>query len=351
MRKLIIQIPCFNEEQTLAFTLAALPRQVAGIDRVEWLVIDDGSTDRTSAVARECGVDHVVRFTRNQGLAKAFVAGLDTAIKAGADIIVNTDGDNQYYADDIPTLIEPILAGRADVVVGARPIAMIESFSPLKKLLHRAGSWAVRRVSNTTIPDAPSGFRALSRHAAMRLNVFNEYTYTLETIIQAGVKNMAMVSVPVRVNKQTRPSRLIRSIPRYIRASIITILRISMTYRPLRFFALPGLASFAFGLLLGLRFMYAYFTTGGAGHVQSLILAALLLGSGFFLMVVGLLADLIAVNRKLLEDIKYRVRRLESAHGDRVSSGAVMEGAFTAPRLRRVPRRAQAAGITRRTVS
>ncbi len=312
MRKLIIQIPCFNEEETLGKTLEALPRAVPGIETVEWLVIDDGSTDRTVAIAREHGVDHIVRLPSNKGLAKAFLAGIDASIRAGADIIVNTDGDNQYCADDIPTLIEPILEGRAELVVGARPIVQIETFSPLKKVLQRIGSWVVRRASRTTIPDAPSGFRAMSRNAAMSINVFNEHTYTLETIIQAGIKNMGLLSVPVRVNKVTRPSRLIRSLRSYLKASIITIVRISMTYRPLRFFAVPGLGALAIGFLLGLRFVYHYLTGNGGGHVQSLILAALLLGGGSFLIVMGLVADLMAVNRKLLEDIKRRVWKLET---------------------------------------
>jgi glycosyltransferase involved in cell wall biosynthesis len=321
MPKLVIQIPCFNEEATLPETLSALPRELPGVDTIEWLIVDDGSTDRTVEVAREHGADHVVRLPRNQGLAKAFLAGLDASIRAGADIIVNTDADNQYAAGDIPTLLEPILKGAAEIVIGARPIVHIETFSPVKKALQRIGSWVVRRASRTTVPDAPSGFRAFSRAAAMRINVFNEHTYTVETIIQAGIKNMALVSVPVRVNKVTRPSRLIRSVPSYLKASVITITRISMTYRPLRFFALPGLAAFAAGALLGLRFIYYYVTGDGAGHIQSLILAALLMGSGFFLVVVGMLADLMAVNRKLLEEIKCRVRKLESERGAAEQTG------------------------------
>lgn len=307
--KLIIQVPCYNEEATLSIALGALPRELPGIDKVEWLIIDDGSKDRTVEVARECGVDHVVRLPRNQGLAKGFIAGLDACLKAGADIIVNTDADNQYCADDIPKLIDPILKGEAEIVVGARPIDEIEHFSPMKKVLQKLGSWVVRIASKTDVPDAPSGFRAMSRKAAMQLNVFNEYTYTLETIIQAGQKNMAIVSVPIRTNGDLRPSRLVKSIPAYIRRSILTIVRIFITYKPFRFFVVLGTSVFAIGFLVGLRFLYHYLIGHGAGHIQSLILSALLMGTGFFLGVTGLMADLISVNRKLLEDIQYNMRR------------------------------------------
>jgi glycosyltransferase involved in cell wall biosynthesis len=309
--RLIIQIPCYNEEATLAITLSALPRQLPDIDKVEWLIIDDGSKDRTVEVARQYGVDHVVRLPRNQGLAKGFMAGLDACLKAGADIIVNTDADNQYCADDIPKLIEPIVRGEAEIVVGARPIDEIGHFSPLKKALQKLGSWVVRIASKTDIPDAPSGFRAMSRKAAMQLNVFNEYTYTLETIIQAGQKNMAIVSVPIRTNSDLRPSRLVKSIPSYVQRSILTIVRIFMTYKPFRFFVVPGVIAFAIGFLIGLRFLYHYMVGQGAGHIQSLILAALLMGTGFFLGVTGLIADLIAVNRKLLEKLDVRLRQVE----------------------------------------
>lgn len=310
--KLIIQIPCYNEEQTLGIALAALPRSLPGVESVEWLVIDDGSSDRTVGVAHAHGVDHVVRLARNQGLARAFMAGLDASLNAGADIIVNTDADNQYCADDIPKLIEPILAGHAEIVVGERPIAEIEHFSPMKKLLQKLGSAVVRIASNTDIPDAPSGFRAMSRNAAMQLNVFSEYTYTLETIIQAGQKGMAIRSVPVRTNQDLRPSRLVKSIPRYVQRSILTILRIFMTYKPFRFFAVPGAISFACGFLIGLRFLYYFITAGGVGHIQSLILAALLMGNGFFLIITGLVADLISVNRKMLEGLQYKMRQIAS---------------------------------------
>ena len=309
--RLFIQIPCLNEEETLPGTLKDLPRQLPGVGRIEWLVIDDGSDDRTGEVAREHGVDHVVRLPNNRGLAHAFMVGIDACLERGADIIVNTDADNQYDARDIAGLIRPIIEGRAEMVIGARPITEIESFSPIKKLLQRFGSWTVRRASSTSVPDAPSGFRAFSKSAAMRLHVFNEHTYTLETIIQAGQKSMAVETVPVRTHAPTRPSRLIRSTPSYIRRSATTILRIFMTYRPFRFFAVPGALLWTVGLSLGLRFLYYYWTGDGAGHVQSVILAALLLGAGGALVVIGLLADLIGVNRKLLEEVDYRVRKVE----------------------------------------
>ena len=311
--KLIIQIPCYNEEKTLSVTLNALPRQIKGIQEIEWLIINDGSTDRTVGVALAHGVDHIVNFTKNQGLAKAFMAGLEASLRAGADIIVNTDADNQYCANDIPKLIEPILSGKTDIVVGSRPIAEIEHFSPIKKILQKLGSWVVRVASKTDIPDAPSGFRAISRDAAMRLNVFNEYTYTLETIIQSGQKGMAIKSVPIRTNKDLRPSRLVKSISSYISQSILTIIRIFMTYRPLRFFAIPGVISFSLGMLISLRFLYFYLTGNGSGHIQSIVLAALLLGTGFFLCVVGLIADLIAVNRKLMEKLDWRMQQVEES--------------------------------------
>ena len=239
--KLVIQIPCYNEAETLPVTLGQLPREVPGVDCVEWLVIDDGSRDKTAQVAREYGVDHVVQFKTNLGLARAFLAGLDAALQVGADIIVNTDADNQYRSDDIEALIRPILGGNAEIVVGARPISEILEFSFAKKLLQRFGSWVVRSVSSAEVPDAPSGFRAMSREAAMRLNVFSDYTYTLETIIQAGRKGIAIQSVPIRTNPSLRPSRLISSVPAYVRRSAETIVRISMTYRPFRFFAVPAL--------------------------------------------------------------------------------------------------------------
>jgi glycosyltransferase involved in cell wall biosynthesis len=309
--KIVIQIPCHNEEEALGTTLESLSAALKDFESVETLIIDDGSSDGTVDVARAHGVDHIVRLPTRQGLAKAFLAGLDASLAAGADIIVNTDADNQYNAADIPALVAPVLEGQADIVIGERPIDEIGHFSPVKKILQKIGSWAVRLASKTTIPDAPSGFRAFSRDAAMRLHVFNDYTYTLETIIQAGQKNMAIVSVPIRVNEELRPSRLVKSIPTYVRKSLLTIVRIFMTYRPFRFFAVPGMAIAAIGILIGVRFLVFFFSGSGEGHVQSLILAALLISTGFFMVVVGLLADLIAVNRKLLEEIDWRTRKVE----------------------------------------
>jgi glycosyltransferase involved in cell wall biosynthesis len=311
MTKLIVQIPCYNEQDTLAVALSALPRSVPGVDVVEWLVIDDGSQDGTAEVAKQHGVDHIVRLPRHQGLSRAFVAGLEASLEAGADVIVNTDADNQYRAEDIPKLIEPILKGEAEIVVGARPIGEIEHFSPAKKALQRFGSWLTRVISKTDVQDAPSGFRALSREAAMRLHVFNEYTYTIETIIQAGQKGMAITSVPIGINKELRPSRLVTSLPGYLNRQLLTMVRIFVTYRPFRFFAALGGTAFAIGLAISLRFLYFYFTEGGRGHIQSLILSALLMGIGVSLGVVGLLADLISVNRQLLEGLDWRLKKLE----------------------------------------
>lgn len=292
-------------------TLKALPRSLPGIEEIEWLVIDDGSTDDTIEVARANGVDHIVRLPCHRGLAGAFMAGLDASLKAGADIIVNTDADNQYCADDIPMLIQPIVEGWAEIVIGSRPIRDIKHFSATKKILQKVGSAVVRLASRTSVPDAPSGFRAFTRNAAMQLHVFSEYSYTLETIIQAGQKGMAIASVPVRTNPYTRPSRLVASIPAYLNRQVTTIVRIFMTYRPFRFFAGPGMFLFIAGFMVGLRFLYFYLTVGGEGKIQSLILAALLMGSGFFLMVVGLVTDLIAVNRNLLERLDWKVQQIE----------------------------------------
>jgi len=311
MTKLIIQIPCYNEEATLGVTLSALPRKIPGVNIVEWLIIDDGSTDGTIEVAKAYGVDHIVRLPRNQGLAKGFMAGLEACLRAGADIIVNTDADNQYCADDIPKLVEPIVSGKAEIVVGARPISDIKHFSLFKKFLQKMGSRIVRFASKTDIPDAPSGFRAISRDAAMQLNVFSEYTYTLETIIQAGQKNMAITSVPIRINEDLRPSRLVKSIPSYVQRSILTIFRIFVTYRPFQFFSTSSAFFFGAGFLIGVRFLYFYVTSGGIGHIQSLILASLLMGLGGLLFILGLLADLISVNRKLLEKLDWRIQKIE----------------------------------------
>jgi glycosyltransferase involved in cell wall biosynthesis len=312
MTKVIIQIPCYNEEETLGVTLSALPRQLSGIDRVEWLIINDGSRDRTVEVAIAHGVDHIVNFDYNQGLAKAFMAGLEACLKAGADIIVNTDADNQYSAEDIPALIQPILRGHAEIVIGARPIWQTKHFSPIKKVLQNFGSWVVRLASNTTIPDAPSGFRAISRNAALQLNVFNEYTYTLETIIQAGQKGMEITWVPVHTNRDLRPSRLVKSIPVYVRRSLLTILRIFMVYRPLKFFFFLGSLPFSVGTLLGIRWLLLFFLEGSMrARVPSLVLAAILILIGFQLWMFGLVADLLAVNRKIMEDMQLRLRRME----------------------------------------
>jgi glycosyltransferase involved in cell wall biosynthesis len=316
--KLVIQIPCYNEADTLATTLKALPRSVEGFDKVEWLIVDDGSTDNTVEVAKANGVDHIVSFTKNQGLARVFMAGLDACLKLGADVIVNTDADNQYDARDIPLLTKPILDKKAEFVVGARPIAEMKHFPLIKRQLQKLGSWVVRRASKTDIPDAPSGFRAMSREAALRLNVFNDYTYTLETIIQAGQKNMAIVSVPVRVNADLRPSRLVKSIPSYLRKSIFTIVRIFVVYKAFRFFATIGALLFSAGLVIGFRFLYYFFREGGDGHVQSLILASILLGIGFQTMLVAFLADLQAVNRRLMEDVQFRLRKIESRERDKL---------------------------------
>ena len=308
--KLIIQIPCYNEAGTLAITLSALPREVPGFDKVEWLVIDDGSTDKTIKVAQENGADHIVRHIRNQGLARAFMTGIREAVRLGADVIVNTDADNQYNADDISSLTQPIIQGQADIVVGARPIDSIKHFSPIKKILQKMGSWVVRSASRTDIPDAASGFRAMSRDAAQQLVVFNNYTYTLETIIQAGQKNMAITSVSVRINADLRPSKLMKSIPSYIMRSIVTIVRIFIVYRPFRFFGSIGVVLFGSGILIGIRFMWFYLNGRGEGHVQSLILASVLVGMGFQTLLIAVIADLLSANRKLLEDVRYNVKAL-----------------------------------------
>ena len=308
--KLIIQIPCLNEAQTLHIALADLPKQIPGIDTIEVLVIDDGSRDDTVAVAKANGVHHVVGFRQNQGLARAFMLGLESCLARGADIIVNTDADNQYNGADIEKLVRPILDGEADFVIGARPIASIEHFSPIKKLLQHLGSGIVRRVSGTDVADAPSGFRAISRDVALMLNVFNGYTYTLETIIQAGQHNMHVVSVPIRVNGDLRPSRLVRSIPNYIKRSMVTMFRIFIVYQPLRFFLTVSVFPLLAGLVIGGRFLwYALVHGNGSGHVQSLILAAVLLIVGFLTFLLAILGDLLSVNRRLLEELQQRERR------------------------------------------
>ena len=315
--KLIVQIPCLNEEQTIAQTLADIPRRVPGIGEVEVLIVDDGSTDNTVAVAREAGADHVLSFPRNRGLAAAFSAGLEECLRLGADVIVHTDADNQYRGECIPSLVQPILEGTADIVVGVRPIEDIRDFSWTKKRLQRLGSWVVRKVSNTDVADVTSGFRAYSREAALRLTVVSAFTYTLETLIQAGRSGLAVCQVPVKTNPQTRPSRLFNSIPGYLWRSVKTIFRIYAVYEPLRFFALVGALFFLPGLALAIRFLYYYITQGGQGHVQSLVLAAVLMMLGVQVAVLGVLADLIGANRKLIQDTMYRLRRGPTRFGDR----------------------------------
>ena len=306
--KLIIQIPCYNEEETLPITLASLPRQVSGFETVEWLIIDDGSSDDTVSTALDAGVDHVVQHSINRGLAVAFMTGINACLSLGADVIVNTDADNQYNADDIPLLTTALLEKNADVVIGARPISEIPHFSWLKKRLQRLGSWSVRIASGTSVEDAPSGFRAYSKVAAQQIVVFSPYTYTLETIIQAGRNNFSVLSIPIRVNEDLRPSRLVKSIRSYVSRSLVTIVRTFIVYEPFRFFLFIGLSLFSVGVILGLRFLWFWLAGDGAGHVQSVILSSALLVIGFQTCLVAFIADLVATNRKLLEDIRIRVQ-------------------------------------------
>ncbi len=320
--KLIIQIPCYNEAATLRIALDHLPKKIEGIDQIEVLIINDGSTDETIQVAREWGVNHIVSFRQNRGLARGFMAGLDACLHLGADVIVNTDADDQYCGADIERLVRPILDEKADIVIGERPIDETQDFSKKKKMFQHLGSWVVRVASNTDIPDAPSGFRAYSREAALRLNVVNEYTYTLETIIQAGWNRIPMTSVPVRTNPELRPSRLFNSMWRYMKRSSAVIMRSFAMYKPLRFFGIIGLMFFLVGVILGVRFLVIFFATGsGSGHIQSLILCAALLMIGVQIMITGVQADLISDNRKLLEDVQYRVRKMECAQ----SAGSAKE--------------------------
>ena len=311
--KLVIQIPCFNEAQSLPHAIPQLPRAVPGCDVVEWLVIDDGSDDDTAAIATSLGVDRVVRHPINRGLAAAFMTGLESAIAAGADIIVNTDADNQYDARDIETIVRPIVEGRAEMVIGARPIGDTEHFSVVKKRLQSLGSWVVRLASNTEVADAPSGFRAFTREAAQRLNVFSSYTYTLETIIQAGHSNIRVLSVPVRTNPDLRPSRLVRSIGRYVWRSASTIVRIFATYRPLMFFWLIAAFFVLLGGAFGGWYLVHMLAGEGAGHIQSAMIAAASTTVGLFAFLLGFVADLLGVNRRLLEGIDWRVRQIEDA--------------------------------------
>lgn len=314
--KLIIQIPCYNEEKTLNVTIHDLPRQIDGVDEIEYLIINDGSQDNTVAEARRLGVHHVVNFKNNKGLAYGFVAGLDACLHLGADIIVNTDADNQYCGADIEKLIQPILQGKADMVIGERPIDETQHFSKKKKMFQHFGSWIVRKASNTDVPDAPSGFRAYTREAALRVNVTNDYTYTLETIIQAGRNKMAIASVPIRTNPELRKSRLFKNMWSYMKRSSSVIVRSYMMYRPLKFFGTLGAIIFAFGLLIGLRYLYFFFIGDSAGHIQSLLLTVILLLLGSQTFFIGLIADMIAQSRKLLEDIQFRVRKADTKSAD-----------------------------------
>lgn len=309
--KLMIQIPCYNEADTLEIALNELPTELDGIDEIEYLIVDDGSMDETVEVAKHWGVNHIVRFARNKGLARGFMAGLDGCLRNGADIIVNTDADNQYSAEDIQKLIQPILDGKADMVIGARPIDETAHFSWIKKKLQHLGSWAVRRASNTDIPDAPSGFRAMTRDCAMRINVVNDYTYTLETIVQAGREKIAITSVPIRTNPELRPSRLFSSIRMYVKRSAVIILRTYMMYKPLKCFTYLSFFPILTGLGISIRFLYFFVVDGGNGHVQSLILACTLIIIGFLTFMIGLVSDLIASNRRILTDTQYHVRRME----------------------------------------
>jgi glycosyltransferase involved in cell wall biosynthesis len=313
--KLIIQIPCYNEAETLEVALNDLPKHIDGIDVIEYLIINDGSKDNTVEVARNWGVNYIVNFRNNKGLARGFMAGLDACLRNGADIIVNTDADNQYCGADIEKLVRPIIRGEAGMVIGERPIDDTEHFSPLKKKLQHFGSWVVRKASRTDIPDAPSGFRAYSRHTAMRLNVINEYTYTLETIVQAGRQKMAVTSVPIRTNAELRPSRLFKSMFGYVKKSMLTIGRALIMYKPLYCFAwIAGFFGVA-GLALGVRFIIYYIGGNGAGHIQSLILASMLIIIAVMAGVIGLLGDVISANRKLLEEIQFELRKMDYGPG------------------------------------
>lgn len=309
--KCIIQIPCYNEAQTLPQTVADLPTALPGVDVVEYLVIDDGSSDGTAEVAKRLGVHHVVRHMRNLGLARAFRTGLDACLQLGADIIVNTDADNQYVGADIALLVAPIVAGEAEVVVGDRGVAQVAHFSPLKRFLQRFGSWVISQAAGVPVPDATSGFRAMTREVALHTLVLSPYSYTLETLIQAGAQRRAIRFVPVRTNPPTRPSRLMNNLPHYLANSTATIVRAYAFYRPLRVFTTIGLIALLAGTLIGVRFLIAYFSQGGAGHIQSLILAAVLLIAGFQTLLIGLVADLIGANRKIMEEVLVRLRRGE----------------------------------------
>lgn len=318
--KLIIQIPCYNEAETLEVALNDLPKHIDGIDVIEYLIINDGSKDDTVDVARKWGVNYIVSFRNNKGLARGFMAGLDACLRNGADIIVNTDADNQYCGADIEKLVRPILNGEAGMVIGERPIDQTEHFSPLKKKLQHLGSWVVRKASRTDVPDAPSGFRAYSRHTAMRLNVINEYTYTLETIVQAGRQKMAVTSVPIRTNAELRPSRLFSSMFGYVKKSMLTIGRALMMYKPLYCFSWIAGIFGVVGAGIGIRYLVYFFSGNGDGHIQSLILASMLIIIAVLCSVIGLLGDVISANRKLLEEIQFELRRMDYGKGHEESN-------------------------------
>ena len=312
--KLIVQIPCYNEEITLPQTVRDIPRHIKGVEKVEIMVIDDGCMDKTVEVAKEIGVDHIVRNTCNKGLARTFLAGLDACLRLGADIIVNTDGDNQYRGRDIPKLIEPILKGEADMVIGDRRTDNVPHFSPTKKKLQKLGSLVVRILSKTDVPDAVSGFRAFSRDAAMQMNIVSAFSYTIETVIQAGKKHMAVANVPVGTNPKTRESRLFESIPKFLEHSLTTMVRMYTMYQPLRVFFYIGCLCVLAGLIPSIRFLFYFFSGQGNGHIQSLILSAILFIIGFQVFMIGLVADVISFNRKLIEETLLRVRRMEFDH-------------------------------------
>lgn len=306
--KLVIQIPCYNEEKSLPITLRDLPDKIDGIDEIEVLVIDDGSTDRTVEVAREFGVKSIVSLGHNKGLAKAFIAGINKALSMDADIIVNTDADNQYRASCINDIVKPIIENKADIVIGTRPVNEIKHFSFLKKFLQKLGSFVMRLVSKTDVKDAPSGFRAFSRNAALQLNVFDNYTYTLETIIQAKAKGLVVESVDIQVNPELRKSRLFSNMFEYIRRSVFTMLRMFIIYRPFRFFIILGSLILFLGLIPGARFLYFFFSGSGQGHIQSLILSAILLITGVQVVLLSVISELISINRKLIEDVQRMVK-------------------------------------------
>lgn len=326
--RLVIQIPCFNEAETLPATMADLPRVVSGFDEVLWLVVDDGSSDETAEVAKACGADAVVKLTQNKGLAVAFQVGLDASLRLGADVIVNTDADNQYSASNIPDLVEPITSGDADLVVGSRDISNHEEFSTLKKFLQKIGSWVVRQASSTEVSDVTSGFRAYSKEAALQVNVVSQFTYTLETLIQAGRSDLAVSDIPIKVNPTTRPSRLFRSKRQYVRRSAGTISRVYAMHQPLRVFNIPAAIFALVGIVLFGRFGWFYVTAGGEGHIQSLIVGAVCLLVAMQMLMLGLLADLLRSNRVISERVLRRVRNIELTLGDYTT---IEDGSTTEP--------------------